>query len=361
MVHRSPPLLVTLLLPLVAAAEHPDELLLPETGTAEIRVLSTDDAADAGLVLTARTDGTVRMASDRASANQLWVLSPVGRRTFRLQLFEAGQLWSLAATGPAGRVALEPSARDARQLWRVIPSRGLPGAARFESVAYPSRSLAGSRDSIVTLERNSGGPAQHWLLTPVPPAPAVVAPAVRLAEHAIRTAPGLPPVTARLVNSHTGELWVLITDLRDGQTQRVKIPAGGAADVQFDRDPGATLVETYEVVTPLGEVYREEFVTPLPPAILYDITVYERFLQSIAIDRTGKSPNKIEDINYQPKSVGTFAIPPGNQFSGGVIDVFRRAKEANNAGGVRAIDPESWERGEPEPDPLERALEAAGR
>lgn len=359
MIRRCLPLLAVLLLPIRICAQPPEPLPLPEPGTTEIRVLSTEDAADRGLVLTARPNGAVRMAPDRSSSNQFWVLSPVGRRTFRLQLFEAGQLWSLAASDSTGRVTLAPSARDASQLWRVIPSLVVPRAARLENVAFPSRSLAGSRDSVVSLERSSGGAAQQWYLDATPPPPTVVLPTVQLTEHAVRAAPQLPPVTARLVNSHNAELWVVVIDLRDGQTQRLTIPAGRTVDVQLDRDAGATLVETYQVISPLGEVYREEFVTPVPPAVLYDLAVYERFLQSIAIDRTGKSPNKIEDVNYQPKGVGVFSVPPGNRFSGGVIDVYQRAKEARNAGGLRPIDPDQWERRESEPGPLERALEAA--
>lgn len=347
------------LMPAELLAQPPRALRLPEPGATEVRVLSTEDAAEGGLVLTAQSDGAVRMLPDRDSRNQFWVLSPVGRATVRLQLFEAGQLWSLAASGPAGRIALVPSARDANQLWRVIPSRVVPGAARLESVAYPSRSLAGARDSVVTLERTSGGAAQHWYLDPAQPPPTVVLPTVRFTEHAVRAAPPLAPVTARLVNSHTAELWVVLTDLRDDRSEGLKIPAGGAIDVRLDRDSGATIVETYQVVSPLGEVYREEFITPVPPAVLYEITVYERFLQSIAIDRTGKSPSKIEDVNYQPKGVGVFWVPPGDRFSGGVLDVYRAAKAADNPGGVRPIDPELWEPVQPAPDPLQQALEEA--
>lgn len=340
---------------------------LPPPGTTDVRVLTTADAADRRLVLTAGEAGTVRMAPDLASVNQFWVLGPVGRDTYRLQLFEAGQLWSLSASGPAGGAVLVPSARDPRQLWRVIPSLSMNGAARLESVAYPSRSLAGARDSIVTLERNSGGPAQNWLLQTKPLPPRLVIPTVRIAEHAIRPAPPLEPVTARLVNSHQNELWVLIRDFGgglnlDGAAGRpLRIRPGEAIDLEIKRDSGATLVETYEVVSPLGEIYREEFVTSLPPAPLYDIAVYERFLQSIAIDRTGKSPNPIEDINYQPKSLGSFPIPPGERFTGGALDVYRLAKAADNAGGVPHLVPDSPQPLESARDPLQKALEEAGR
>jgi hypothetical protein len=72
--------------------------------------------------------------------------------------------------------------------------------------------------------------------------------------------------------------------------------------------------------------------------VLYDMSVYEIFLQSIAIDRTGTSPNPIEDVNYQPRSVGFFLIPPGDELPpNAVIDAYRVAQESENQGAVRRL------------------------
>ncbi len=71
---------------------------------------------------------------------------------------------------------------------------------------------------------------------------------------------------------------------------------------------------------------------------LYDISIYEIFLQSIAIDRTGTSPNPIEDVNYQPRSIGIFQVPPGAQLPQNArIDVMQTAQQSRNPGGVRPL------------------------
>ncbi|WP_164101162.1 RICIN domain-containing protein [Candidatus Laterigemmans baculatus] len=344
------------------------ELGLPAASQTEVRVLTTADAAERRLVLTASGEGAVRMGPDVSSESQFWVLGPIGRDLYRLQSLVGDRLWSLSARGPAGAAVLVPTSRDSQQLWRLVPSLATDRAVRLESVAYPGRSLAGSRDTLVTLERTSGGPAQDWLLEARAVPPRLDLPRVRMTEHALRPKSALPPVTATLLNSHDEELWVVIRDLRglhhpaggpdlSGTFGRpLRIRPGAAVEVELERDPGATLVETYEVVSPFGGFYREELVTALPPAQLYDIAVYERFLQSIAIDRTGKSPNPIEDVNYQPKGLGIFPIPPGNQFSGGVVDVYRLAKQANNPGGVPHLVPVDPPPSETSRDPLRELL-----
>jgi hypothetical protein len=73
------------------------------------------------------------------------------------------------------------------------------------------------------------------------------------------------------------------------------------------------------------------------------VSVYEEFLQSIAIDRTGKSPNVIEDINYQPRSVGFLLLPPGDQLQdNSVLDVYRAAADSKNPGAVRKLSPSDY-------------------
>ncbi len=90
--------------------------------------------------------------------------------------------------------------------------------------------------------------------------------------------------------------------------------------IDVERDNGATKVETFEVRDVNGFWNRREFRTDIPPATLYDLSVYEEFLQSIAIDRTGTSPDPIEDVNYQPRSIGLFLLPPGSQFGSQCFD-----------------------------------------
>jgi hypothetical protein len=243
----------------------------------------------------------------------------------------------------------------------MVPSLAAPGAVRFESAAYPGRYLAGHRDSRVSLERAGGSPAQNWFVDTTPPPNQVTIPSLQLVQHSVQPLAPLPPVKTLLTNSRDNEVWVVLTDLRNGTEQHLKIPARDGIEIELQRDSGAAFVESYQVTSALGNIYREEFSTSVPPATLYEITVYERFLQSIAIDRTGKSPNRIEDVNYQPRSIGVFLIPAGDQFQGGRLDIYELAKQQNNAGGVRPIKPENWEGGAGSLDPLEQALRDAKR
>lgn len=316
--------------------------------------LATDDSIQAGRVLQASTRGRARMTAPAARASQYWTVLPVDRGIVRLQRFAAGSLWSLEAAGPAAATVLAPTDHSASQLWRVV---FYGDTARLDSVAYPGRSLAGSADGLVTIERTSGAAAQRWFVDFGPPPPAISLPTVQLASHEIRPNPPLTPAVVTLQNSHDRDLVLLVGDLRPDQPSRqLSVPAGGSVRVRLARDAGATIREIYETQSPFGEVFREEYVTTIPPTTLYDVSVYERFLQSIAIDRTGKSPQTIEDINYQPKSVGIFPIPAGEQLpEKATIDVWRQAQAAKNPGGVRPLD---WnESNESRVGPLERLLE----
>ncbi|TVP93930.1 MAG: hypothetical protein EA381_20895 [Planctomycetaceae bacterium] len=331
-------------------------LQLPPVGNPVSGTLMTEQTEPLRLVLTAGPQRSVAMHPLRPSRGQFWTLSPVGPETFRVQLFEAGILWSLSVDPNTGQVGFRRSAQSHEQLWRVTPARSRPGAIRLESYAYPGNFLAGDANSMVSLQSWSRSPSQLWYFDTAPPPPSIAIPLQQLVQHSIRPNPPIPPVVARFVNSNRNELLVRIGDLRTGATKDVTIPAGGRHDVEIERDAGATFTERYDVIGPTGVLLSQEFTTRVPPTIRYDVSVYEKFLQSIAIDRTGKSPNPIEDINYQPKSVGYFVIPPGDQFAGGNIDVFGEATRANNAGAVRRIDPNAFNQPAERTDPLEDVL-----
>ena len=335
--------------------------LLP-VGPADVRGphgrLTTLDARQRGLVLHTAGAGPVQMAPPAADVGQYWAVLPVDLGLVRLQWFGGGALWSLAASGPAGPAIVQPSSSDPRQLWRVV-EYGV--AARLDSVAFPGRSLAGGADALVHLERTSGAAAQQWLIDFGPPPVHIVLPTVQLIGHRVVANPPLPVAEVLLTNSHQQDLYVVIADLRPGHGARqLTIPAHGAVTVPLSRDSGATLQEIYEVQSPGGGLVREQLVTVVPPATRYDVSVYERFLQSIAIDRTGKSPNVIEDVNYQPKGVGIFPLPAGPALAdGAAVDVWAEARAAGNPGAVRPLAPEPT--AELRIDPLQRALEEATR
>ena len=183
---------------------------------------------------------------------------------------------------------------------------------------------------------------------------------ISASQHQVVPNPPLSPTTARITNSHSDTLIVLVADRRKPQQlQRIRIPSRGSERVQLDRDAGATLVETVETMDAFGNWQQRQFKTPIPPSVLYDMSVYEEFLQSIAIDRTGKSPNPIEDINYQPRGVGFFIVPPGDNLpSLADIDAYRIADDAQNPFAVRKLSQRELERNSAAPatDPLKDLL-----
>lgn len=331
-------------------------LQLPQAGNPVLGTLTTEQTDPLGLVLTAGPQLTVAMQPLLPSQAQFWTLAPVGSGAFRVQLFAAGSLWSLSVDPNTGQVGFERSAQTFEQLWRITPARSNPGALRLESHAYPGNFLAGDANATVSLQSWSRSPSQLWYFDTAPPPQTIPIPLQKMVQQSISPNPPLKPVMTRLSNSNRNELLVRIADLRTGTSNDITIPAVGVKVFEFQRDAGSTLTERYDVIGPAGVILTQEFTTQVPPMILYDVSVYEVFLQSIAIDRTGKSPNPIEDINFQPKSVGYFVIPPGDQFRGDPIDVYRQALQANNPGGVRRIDPNTFNQPGERVDPLEDVL-----
>ena len=89
----------------------------------------------------------------------------------------------------------------------------------------------------------------------------------------------LAPAQLGLANSHRTALVVLLADQRQaGKVQQIRIEPGQTATVTLDRDPGATIVETYEIRSPSGVWDRQQFTTAVPPRVFYDLSVYEEFL-----------------------------------------------------------------------------------
>ena len=203
-------------------------------------------------------------------------------------------------------------------------------------------------------------PWQIWY--PQQPSFVVPAPQYRVvSEQVVPNAP-LPPVSLRIANTHSDGLLVLLADRRNpGAPRKLRIPEGGSETVVLERDSGGTIVQTVEVVDGFGNWDRREVQIPVPPTVLYDVSIYEEFLQSIAIDATGKSPNVIEDINYQPRSVGFILLPAGDQLQdNSVIDVYRAAADSQNPGAVRRLAPSDYPKSSsqaPVRDPLKDLLQ----
>jgi hypothetical protein len=195
---------------------------------------------------------------------------------------------------------------------------------------------------------------------PSTPAFALPQPQMRTVQQQVISNPPLPPAEVIIANSHSDALLVLLADRRNPtKPQKMKVAAGGSERVQMERDPGATIVETIETLDGFGNWQTHQFTTPIPPNVLYDISVYEEFLQSIAIDRTGKSPNPIEDVNYQPRSIGFFLVPAGDDLPQvSEMDVYHIALDEQNPGAVRRLSQRDLERSSnaPATDPLKDLL-----
>ena len=199
-----------------------DPLLhLPKVGNPVLGTLTTEQTDPLRLVLTAGPRLSVAMQPLRPSSAQFWTLSPVSPDTFRVQLFEAGVLWSLSVDPNNGQVGFQRSAQTYEQLWRVTPARSRPGAIRLESYAYPGNFLAGDANSTVNLQSWSRSPSQLWYFDTAPPPPAIAVPVQKLVQQSTKPNPPLEPVVARFANSSRNELLVRIGDLRTGTSNEI--------------------------------------------------------------------------------------------------------------------------------------------
>lgn len=242
------------------------------------------------------------------------------------------------------------------QLWRVQSYSG--GGYYFESVMYPGMCLTFPMSGGLWIRPWTYDPWQIWY--PMPPVVSLPVPQFKTTQQQFIPNPPLPPIDIRLMNRHSDELLVLFADRRiPDNPVKIRIPAGGSKPVRIERDAGGTIVESVSVVDAFGNWVDEQYTTPVPPAVLYDVSVYEIFLQSIAIDRTGTSPNVIEDVNFQPRSIGFFLLPPGEELVEGVeLDTYRAAQEQENPGAVRRLSERDLKEGSNSntKDPLKEIL-----
>jgi len=302
----------------------------------------------------------------------VWMITPVGADMVRIEQSIGNQWLALSAQpqqaapfgngllaqrGQSSQVRLVAVNHSISQCWHL---RQFNGGYCFESVAMPGFGLTCVPNNGLWLQPIQYTPWQIWWADQ--PAFAVPEPGYRvLSEQIIPNAP-LPAVTLRISNTHSDGLLVLLADRRNPSApKKLRIPQGGSETVVLERDSGSTVVQTIESRDGFGNWDRREVQVPVPPVVLYDVSVYEEFLQSIAIDATGKSPNVIEDVNYQPRSVGFLLLPPGDQLQdNSVIDVYRAASDSQNPGAVRRLAPSDYNRSSsqaPPKDPLKELLD----
>ncbi len=286
-----------------------------------------------------------------------WTMVPVGNGMVRFQMKQGNQ-WMALGCHPRNRAPMVmPISGAPGQLWKWSAFPGAANGYLLESVLFPGQALSFQGGNLF-LQQISFLPSQQWF--PIYPDLVSYQPVYRSVRSETLPNPALPPARVELANRHSEAIFVLLADRRaGGMVTTIRIPAGGSEVVMLDRDSGANVIETHEQLNAFGTWESQEYNIPIPPAILYDISVYEEFLQSIAIDRTGKSPNPIEDINYQPKSLGWFVVPPGEAIGAQeIMDVHTLGKNAKNPGAVRKIDRELLEKKKlPSEDPLRSILQ----
>lgn len=196
---------------------------------------------------------------------------------------------------------------------------------------------------------------------PVPFLVPVPQPQSVLIDSRLLPDPAAPPARIELANTTQYKLRVEFIDLLENRSVASRdIEPGVSIPLRVPRTVGATLVETYRTYGPFGDVSDHQVTRPIAAEIRYELVVRRWQIQSLAIDRTGKSPNPIEDISFVGHGVGRFRFPAGPSLSDGRIDVHRAAVAAGNAGSVPPIVP----RGDDQSirsDPLQEALRAVGR
>ncbi len=305
--------------------------------------------------LSRMSGGGLNISQSTAMGTQPWYIAPLGNGLARVQYIDNGTVLALGAQYQGSPLDVYALADRADQLWRINPYPGGMGSYALENIQYPGQALTFQQNQLMLAPIVYSPVQQWWPTTPVMPP---VQPLYRsVSQNVVPNSP-LAPAEVILNNTHNETLIVLVADRRSGgQPQKLRIPSRANERVAMDRDSGATIVETFEVQNNYGQWDRREFRTPIPPASIYDISVYEEFLQSIAIDRTGTSPNPIEDINYQPRSIGLFVVPPGQALpERASLDPFRMAEAANNAGAVRRLNSKDYEQKQPSNDPLRDLL-----
>lgn len=338
--------------------ETPQEEILPPAMAMHLAVGNESTRQFLTMQRGDRFDFTVNAIGQESA----WYITPVSNNIVRLQQRQGNNWLAIGIQNGSRRtnrgypISVFPIQNGVEQLWR-IQNQGAGGYC-FESLMYPGLGLTCVPNFGLGLQPITYDPFQIWWAS----APTFVLPQpqFRSVQQRIESNGPLPPADIDIVNTHNETLIILLADRRNiSNLQKMRIEVGKSERIQVERDSGATLFETFETMDGFGNWQQQQFQTSIPSPVLYDISVYEEFLQSIAIDRTGTSPNPIEDVNYQPRSIGFFLLPAGAELPAeSELDAYTMAINAQNPGGVRRFSQreQTLDSNPPNSDPLKDLL-----
>jgi hypothetical protein len=163
------------------------------------------------------------------------------------------------------------------------------------------------------------------------PTLAQVVPPVRtlLGERVVPN-PLLPPAEVAIQNNHTENLILGFVDLRKQplRTREHLIAPGTTQKYLLERDAGANIERTYELITAAGNVVQQVEVVPIPPQRIWDVVVWE---YKVAYQVVGQ-PQLDQKLR---RSIGVIPLPAGAAMPP-ALDVFQAAVEEENPGAASA-------------------------
>jgi hypothetical protein len=150
-----------------------------------------------------------------------------------------------------------------------------------------------------------------------------------LAERVVPNAP-LAPLEVTIENRHTQDLIVGYVDLRKTppRPREHVIARGTTQRYLLERDSGATIERTYELITAAGNVVQQVEQIPVPPIRIWDLVVWEF---KVTYQVAGRP-----DLDQKSRrSIGVIPLPPGALMPA-KIDVYQAAVDMQNPGAAAA-------------------------
>lgn len=150
-----------------------------------------------------------------------------------------------------------------------------------------------------------------------------------LAERILPNPP-LGPIEVTVQNPHTEDLLVGFVDLRKAppKPKEHALPAGTSKKFLLDRDAGATIERTFELLTPAGQVVQQVETIPVPPARIWDLVVWEYKVTYQVIGQP-------ELTRKSRRSLGVVPLPAG-QAMPDELNIYQAAIDMKNPGAAAA-------------------------